>query len=193
MVTPAVTKPITVEDIIATDGLDEYKNKEIVEGVWVEKYKDEMMSIAHGSLGVRIIFALHGHVNTHQLGEVYMADTIFILHVDENGVRTMRKPDTAFVSTSRVKPPESGYYFQAPDLAVEIISPSERIGIVRGKLRDYFKYGTRQVWLFYPYDKEIAVYHSLDDYKTYRVGDSLLGGDLLPGFALDVSALFGEA
>jgi Uma2 family endonuclease len=183
-------KPITMQDILATDGLDEYRILEIVDGVWTEKYKHEATSISHGRLGVRLIVALDNHVRPLKLGEVYMGDTLFILHTDENGVRTMRKPDVAFVRAERVRPPESGYYFQAPDLAVEIISPSERIGIVRKKLRDYFTYSTRQVWLVYPADQEIAAYTGFDTYTTYRVGDTLPGGDLLPDFSLDVTALF---
>lgn len=183
-------KPITIEDIIATDGLDEYKGMEIVNGIWTPKEKDEMMSIQHGLLGGRLFVRLWTHVEDNKLGRVYMSETIFILHVDTNRVRTMRKPDTAFVTAARVKPPEDGYYFQAPDLAIEVISPSERIGIIRGKLRDYFTYGTQQVWLVYPEDKEIVVHTSFDDYKTYRVGDTLPGGDMLPGFALDVAKIF---
>lgn len=183
-------QPITIEDIIATDGLDEYKGMEIVDGVWTPKQRDEMMSIAHGLLGGRLFYRLFAHVEQHKLGHVYMSETIFILHVDENGVRTMRKPDTAFVVTERVKPPESGYYFQAPDLAIEMISPSERIGTISKKLRDYFTYGTRQVWLIYLEDKEIVVHKPNVKPETYRIGDTLSGGDLLPGFTLDVAAVF---
>lgn len=184
-------KPITLEDIIETEGLDEFKDMEIEDGVWVKKYRDEAMSIPHGQFGGRLYVALWNHVETNKLGVVYMADTIFILHVTEQGVRKMRKPDTAFVAANRVIDPKEGnYYFQAPDLAVEIISPSERIGIVRSKLRDYFTYGTKQVWLVYTGDKEIVVHHSFDDYKVYRIGDAIPGEDLLPGFALDVGFVF---
>lgn len=190
MTDQAVIRPITVEDIIATDGLDEYKGMEIVDGVWTPKSRDENMSIGHGKFGGRLFVPLWLHVDRHNLGEVYMSETIFILHVDEKGVRLMRKPDTAFVAAARVKSPEEGYYFQAPDLAVEVISPTERIGALRRKLRDYFKYGTQQVWLLYPDEREIVVHTSVDDAKPYRMGDTLTGGDLLPGFSLDIAAVF---
>ncbi len=192
MTDQADIRPITIDDIIATDGLDEYKGMEIVDGVWTPKQRDEMMSIGHGKFGGRLFVPLWLQVEKHKLGEVYMSETIFILHVDENGVRKMRKPDTAFVVAERVKPPESGYYFQAPDLAVEVISPSERVGKIREKLRDYFIYGTQQVWLIYPEDKEIVVRKPGQKPETYRVGDTLPGGDLLPGFALDVAVVFGD-
>lgn len=184
-------KPITMDDIIATDGLDEYKGMEIIDGMWVAKHGDESMSIAHGELGGRLFVPLWLYVEKEQWGEVYMSDTIFILHMDEDGVRTMRKPDTAFVLKENVKPPESGYYHQAPDLAIEVIFPSERIGTIQNKLDDYFTSGTKQVWVVYPDKKRIVAHFPDESSQTYKVGDTLSGGDLLPGFVLDVSALSG--
>jgi Uma2 family endonuclease len=182
---------ITLADITATDGLDEYKGLEIEDGVWVAKHEGEVMSIGHGQFGGRLFVPLWTHVDSNRLGVVYMSETIFILHVDENGVRTLRKPDTAFVSAERVKPPEASYYQQAPDLAVEIVSPTDRVGAVRKKLREYFQYGTREVWLVYPDAKEIVVHKPGQKPITYILGDVLPGGDLLPGFTLDVAFVFG--
>lgn len=114
------------------------------------------------------------------------------MHEDEeDGTELVRKPDIAFVTTERVIPPKKGScYHQAPDLAVEIISPSERIGRIRKKLREYFTYGTREVWLVYPDDQEIVVYTAADKSTTYKVGDTLPGSDLLPGLALEVGKVF---
>lgn len=185
-------EPISLQDLIDLDGQDEYKSMEIHNGFWVQKYQDEVMSIAHGQFGGHLYVALWNHVDQHKLGVVYMADTVFILDVTAAGIRTMRKPDVAFVTAARVLAPDQGrYYQQSPDLAVEIVSPSERIGIIRDKLRDYFRCGTRQVWLVHTNDREIVVYHSFDESKVYRVGDTIPGGDLLPGLALDVGFVFG--
>lgn len=192
MTDQADIKPITVDDIIATEGLDEYKGMEIADGVWVAKHRDEDMSIAHGEFGGRIFVPLWLFVEKEKLGKVYMSGTIFILHVDEHGVRTIRKPDASFVLKQNVKPPAAGYYHQAPDLAVEIISPSERIGIIQDKLDDYFTYGTQQVWLAYPDKQRIVVHFPDESSQTYKLGDTLTGGDLLPGFALEIAAVFGS-
>jgi Uma2 family endonuclease len=191
MIDSPALRPITLEDIIESEGLEEYKGKEIVDGVWVNKHDDGYMSIGHGQFGGRLFVPLWTHVESNHLGVVYMSETIFILHVSDQGVRKMRKPDAAFVVSARVKPPEAGYYFQAPDLAIEIISPSDKFGVLRSKLRDYFTYGTQQVWLVYAEDQEIIVHTALDTYTTYGMGSKVPGGDLLPGFELDVAYVFG--
>ncbi|PJF40369.1 MAG: Uma2 family endonuclease [Chloroflexi bacterium] len=111
---------------------------------------------------------------------ITIADIIAIDGIDE------------YRGKGRVKPPESGYYHQAPDLAVEIVSLSERVGIARQKLRDYFAYGTKQVWLIYGGDKEIVVHQAGQNLNIYTVNDILPGGDLLPGFELSLAELFAE-
>lgn len=191
MLDSPILRPITLNDILHAEGLEQYKHKEIVNGDWVDKHEDDYMSIGHGQFGGRLFVPLWTHVEANRLGVVYMSETIFILDVDEQGVRKMRKPDVAFVTAARVKPPTEGYYTQSPDLVVEIISPSDKFGVVRAKLRDYFTYGTRQVWLVYAEDQEIIVHTALDTYTTYGVGSSVPGGDLLPGFELDVAYVFG--
>jgi Uma2 family endonuclease len=185
------TKPITLDEIRATDGLDDYRGLEIVDGVWTPKHEGERLSIGHGKYGARLIGRLLDFADSHQLGDVYMSETVFVLHGNEQGVKTVRKPDIAYVSAERVKPPEEGYYFKVPDLAVEVISPSDlRPGVLHKKLTDYFTYGTKQVWLLYPDEKRIVVQNVDGTAATYEIGDTLTDQDLLPGFMLDLSALF---
>jgi Uma2 family endonuclease len=191
MAVPVVTKPITLDDIRAADGLDEYKGLEIVDGVWTPKHEGGSVTIGHGKYGARLISRLSQFIESRKLGEVYMSETIFVLHIDEQGVKTTRKPDISFVSAARVKPQNAEYYFQAPDLAVEVISPSDlRPGVLHEKLTDYFTYGTQQVWLVYHKEKRIVVQNADGTAATYALGDTIPGGDLLPGFALEVSAIF---
>lgn len=145
MAIPAATKPITLQDLQAVDGVDEYKGMEIVDGVWTPKHEKRGVSIGHGKFGGNIFGFLWNYAHQNAVGEVYMAETIFVLHVDDEGIRTMRKPDVSFIASGRVKQPEDGYYFQAPDIAVDVISPSDlRPGVLHRKLTDYFTYGTEQ-------------------------------------------------
>ena len=191
MATPAIPKPIMLADLRAVDGLDEYKGMEIVDGVWTPKHEEDSVSIGHGQFGGHIFGYLWNFVRENPVGVVYMSETIFVLNVDEDGIRTMRKPDAAFVSAARVKPPEDGYYFQAPDIAIEVISPSDlRPGVLHSKLTDYFTYGTQQTWLIYHVEKRIVVQNADGTAATYKVGDTLSGGDLLPGFTLEVAKVF---
>ncbi|MBC7813996.1 MAG: Uma2 family endonuclease [Burkholderiales bacterium] len=191
MAIPEAIKPITLEEVQAVEGLDEYKGMEIVDGVWTPKREEGGLSIGHGKTGMRVAVPLYTFVNEYKLGEVYIAETIFYLYVDENGVNRMRRPDIAFVVAARVNPNLKAYYFQAPDLAVEIISDSDRKpGVLHKKLTDYFTYGTQQVWLIYNEEKRIVVQNVDGTATTYSIEDTLSGGDLLPGFTLDVAAIF---
>ncbi|NDJ59894.1 MAG: hypothetical protein GYB67_02145 [Chloroflexi bacterium] len=104
MAVTATPKPITMDDVRAADGLDEDKGLEIVAGVWTPRHVAGDASIGHGKYGALLIRRLGDVVETHQLGEVYMSETIFVLHVDAKDVRTIRKPDIAFASNAHVNP-----------------------------------------------------------------------------------------
>ncbi len=191
MATSLITKPITLDELQAVDGLDEYKGIEIVDGMWTPKHSENSMSIPHGKFGARLIGLLVNFVDANALGEVYMSETMFVMNIDPDGVRTMRKPDIAFVTADRVISAEGLYYFQAPDLAVEVISPSDRRpGVLHKKLTDYFTYGTQQVWLVDYDEKRIIVQNADGSATTLSSEDVLHGGDLLPGFTLNLADFF---
>ena len=145
----------------------------------------------HGALATNLILALGSYVKTHQLGRIYPADTTYILSEDEPGVQLMRLPDVSFVAASRVKTENRQTYYQlAPDLAIEIISPSERAVEIRVKLRDYLQSGVQQVWHIYPETQEVIVYMPAGAVRTYDLGQAIPGGDMLPGFELPVADVF---
>jgi Uma2 family endonuclease len=104
----------------------------------------------------------------------------------------IRPPDLGFVTRARVpQGAEREEFFDgAPDLAVEILSPSERPGTVHRKLGEYFDAGAQQVWLIRPEERTVAVYGVSPDPLVLGVTDLLTGGELLPGFACRVAELF---
>lgn len=165
--------------------------REIVDGQWVQVSEDGMAGELHGAIATNLIVALGTYVKTHRLGRVYPADTTYILSEDDQGVQLMRLPDVSFVAASRVKTENRQSYYQlAPDLAIEIISPSERAVDMRAKLRDYLRAGVRQVWQVYPDTQEVVV--SLPDgtVQTYELGQVIPGADVLPGLELPVEDIF---
>jgi Uma2 family endonuclease len=142
----------------------------------------------HGVIAVRVAARLLSFVEANALGFV-TAETGFILERDPD---TVRGPDVAFVSYERLggqAPPKKFWPF-APDLAVEVISPSQRPKGVREKVRSWFAAGTRQVWLLYPATRTIYVLSSPTDVQILGPDATLLGGDLLPGFSCPVAAFF---
>jgi len=144
--------------------------------------------VRHAVIALRIGARLLGFVEAHGLGYVFV-ETGCITARDPD---TVRGPDVAFVSFARMggQPPPETFLPFAPDLAVEVISPSERPKGIREKVRDWFAGGARQVWLFYPRTANVYVLRSPTDVQILGPGDTLTGEDLLPGFSCPVAAFF---
>lgn len=104
----------------------------------------------------------------------------------------IRVPDLSFVRSERLPdgqaPNEIGD--GAPDLAVEILSPSERPGAIYRKLGEYFDSGAQQVWLIRPETQTVQVHGTQPDPLILGASDELTAGDLIPGFRCRVADLF---
>jgi Uma2 family endonuclease len=120
---------------------------------------------------------------------LYPGDTVFVLDGEPGNIRLKRQPDVAFVSAARMQS-SAGYIYGAPDLAIEVISPSERSTDIQKKLREYLRHGVKQVWNIYPEQAEIVVHLADGSARTYGLGDTISGGDLLPGLTLTVADVF---
>jgi len=160
-----------------------------------ELVKGELQRMAptspkHGKIAARLIIRLGTFVEANELGEVYSSETGFTLEVDPD---TVRAPDAAFVSADRIPEEDDsdGYWVLAPDLVAEVLSPSDAAGTVLAKVQDYLDAGVRLVWVIDPRSKSVTVYRSLKDVQVFTVREVLSGQDVLPGFSLPVSALFG--
>ena len=110
----------------------------------------------------------------------------------ERNPDVVRLPDISFVCAERV--PETGipetFWNQAPDVAVEVISPSELADDIQEKVRLYLRAGTQQVWTVYP-QQRIMVIHTADNLaRTLQDAEMLIGSGVLEGFQTPVSALF---
>ena len=145
----------------------------------------------HGWLTGDLHLSLGNHVQAHRLGRVYPADTGFVLARDPD---TVRAPDVAFVRRERVEAVgRSPQFFPgAPDLAVEVLSPSDRPGEVAEKIAAWLQYGTRMVIAVNPRQRTAAVHRRGQPPRTLTEADSLDGEDVVPGWTLSVRALFAE-
>ncbi len=90
----------------------------------------------------------------------------------------------------RRQEPDAPVWDIVPDLAIEVISPSNSADAVHEKTREYFEADVRQVWVVYAKGNEVYVYSSPKQIQVLQLGDELDGGDLLPGFRLPLAALF---
>lgn len=124
------------------------------------------------------------------------ADDYGILMASQAGFRmasgNVRLPDFAFTRYDRFPNGEvpDGFVEFAPDLAVEIISPSEEPADVARKVEEYFESGAQQVWHMFPETRTVKVFRSPSEARVYQPGDEIDLDDLLPGFRSRVAALF---
>ena len=111
----------------------------------------------HGEVAGTALILLGSHIRNNRLGRVYAAETGFMLARDPD---TVRAPDVAFVSTERLPEGRSprSYPELAPDLAVEVISPNDRMREVLDKVANWLESGTRMVWLIDPIRRTVTVF-----------------------------------
>jgi Uma2 family endonuclease len=107
-----------------------------------------------------------------------------------------RRPDLAFVSYKRwpreKKVPRTEAWDVVPDLAVEVVSPTNTADEVIGKLTEYFLVGVERVWVVYPTQRQVYVYSSPTDVRIVTEGDDLTDETFLPGFRLALRTLFDD-
>lgn len=178
-------RPITEDVALRVGLLDGFKKLEIVNGNWAGLEQGERQ----GWIESLIISALTMWAIQHKAGRVYSGDTNFVLEGQPKNIILDRKPDVAFVHRDKVTP-TSGFNYLVPDLAVEITSPSDRPSKIQEKITEYLKYGVQQVWQVYPDTEQIVVHLPDGTSKTYGLDDTIIGGDLLPEFELDLKTIF---
>jgi len=159
---------------------------ELVDGVLVEKTMGYLESILAIFISRKIGDFVESHKSGIVLGE---AGTLRILP------RQVRIPDVSFISWEKFpggKLPKVQIPSVAPDLAIEVLSPSNAEGEMRRKLNDYFAAGVSLVWYIDPGKKNARIYTSPDQCTVLDETQSLSGGAVLPGFELALRDLFVE-
>jgi Uma2 family endonuclease len=164
---------------------------EIIDGKRVEL---PPMSAYAVRVSFRIASLIGQFAAMNNLGEA-AHEEIFRLPLDRD---RNRRPDAAFVSyhrwpKDRPMPIAGNAWEVAPDLAVEVVSPTDLIDELREKVVEYYQAGVRLVWVVYPRLQLVDVYESATHVRVLARTDELDGGAVLPGFRTPVVALFPEA
>jgi Uma2 family endonuclease len=143
----------------------------------------------HGRVTMSFAWRLARHVEENRLGTVYAAETGFRLASDPD---TVRVPDVALVSQARVEAigEVEGFWPEAPDLAVEVVSPGDSYSEVEEKVFAWLDAGTKMVVVINPRQRSATVYKSPTDIVALTEADVLAGGDVVPGFELAVREIF---
>jgi Uma2 family endonuclease len=161
------------------------------EGIWelVDGEPIELSPAAgrSGWISATIVALLANHVRQCGLGWAFSAETGFVLFDDR---QTVRSPDAAVVLRNRLVELPDSFVPMAPDLAVEVLSPSDRMADALGKVAMYLQAGTPLVWLVNPATRTVVVFRSEMDPVTLAGSETLDGGDVLPGFSVPVAEIF---
>ncbi|XZN98370.1 MAG: Uma2 family endonuclease [Microcoleus sp.] len=146
-------------------------------------------SAKHGYVCSILMILLGGYVRIQKLGAMFDSSTAFKM---KSGNK--RSPDVSFMAKERLQGLEElpdGFLEGAPDLAVEILSPSNTVEEIHNKLVEYFENGARLVWVINPKEKYVLVYRSSQEPdRLLKSVDSLDGEEIVSGFTLPVAELF---
>ena len=178
------TKLMTADELLMLP--DDGKRYELIEGVLNEMSPP---GTTHGLTAMRAGALLFNFVYQRDLGEVFAAETGFILSTNPD---TVRAPDAAFVAAERLPTGDlpAGYLRLAPDLVVEVVSPSDTASELQGKVCTWLDAGCRLVWVVYPATRSVTVYRSRADVQVLGADDVLDGAPVLDGFSAEVRELF---
>ncbi len=175
-VVPPESVKMTLEEFLASD-LEGY---EYIEGELIPRMPT---SLKHGKISTKISSRLLLHVRENQLGDVYAAAGFRV------GER-MLIPDIAFVSDARIPDDTDKASPIPPDLAVEVVSPTDVSERIEEKAFAYLAAGTQVVWVLHPRLKTVTVYRSETDIKLLTRNDTLTGEEVVEGFSCAVAELF---
>ncbi|HZK81778.1 MAG TPA: Uma2 family endonuclease [Humisphaera sp.] len=176
------TKPITAEELFE---MGDIGRCELVRGEIVHRAP---AGAEHGDVAGEIFGRIWSFVREHKRGKVYAAETGFTLARNPD---VTRGADVAFVRSERVPRRRiRGYFPGAPDLAVEVISPTDRHAAVLEKVDEWLAAGTVSVWVVDSGARSVEIYRSGNQVLRYRENDELRDDPALPGMVLKLDDLF---
>ena len=140
----------------------------------------------HGRVAMNFGARLAQFVRERALGVVFAAETGFLLRRNPD---TVRAPDVAFVSSARLSS-AMGFFPGAPDLAVEVVSPSDSFVDVEEKVLEWLGAGSKAVIVVNPRKRAVSIYRAKDDIRLLTEADVLELSFVVPGFRVAVRELF---
>jgi Uma2 family endonuclease len=163
---------------------------EIIGGETVEMTAAGMV---HQAIARNAFRALDQFCLANPIGEVFQDQTTYLMFSTERGLKNAFLPDVSFIRNESIMPLDDPKrpYPGAPDLAVEVISPSDNSDDVLKKVRIYFGKGTDEVWLVFPETREVHQFRR-DTPDTARIytGEQVIETPMLAGFTLPLTQIF---
>jgi Uma2 family endonuclease len=161
---------------------EEDKRYELDEGELIEMTRP---AYKHNQVMQKLLVELVLYFREHPIGQALISENLYALSPS-----TRRSPDVAIILGDRQAELENAKVIPIiPEIAAEVLSPSETPRMIHRKMRQYFEAGVKEVWLIDPESKEVEIWIGLQ--LTHELtGDAAITSPLLPGFALTLAELF---
>ena len=176
-------KLITADELLRLPRGDG-RRYELIRGVLIEKMPT---GDPHGETVARVSHLIFGYSEEHDFGVVRTGEPGYRL---ESGPDTVRAPDVAWIAGGRIPEGTQGFPTLAPDLAVEVKSPSNSNPEMAAKAQMWLCYGSKTALVLDPDRLTVAIHQPNTERVTLRDDEVLDLGDLLPGFSVEVWRLF---
>lgn len=191
--TPSPPQPLTVEAYMALPD----KRAEVVNGEVMVMSPQGYQSV---EIGQALLFSWEAHLRGKKMGKAFI-EMPYVLDADDrtNWVKGARVPDVSLVALDRLEAHIARYGKKgpirlAPDIAVEIVSPTDDFSDVMLKVADYLRYGVRLVILIDPQTRQVHVFSpDHPDGRILREADTLSGAPVLPDWSIPIAELLDPA
>jgi Uma2 family endonuclease len=158
---------------------------DLIDGVPVERD----MGVESDYYGSRLIHYIQAETDRSGVGLVFGSSAGY--RYPELAGNHLRLPDVSFVRRERLIGGIPRGWFAIPaDLIIEVASPNDEAGDLQGKVREWIDGGAKRVWVVYPDQREITVHYPDRTARTYGMGESVPGEEIIPGFSLSLDELF---
>ena len=179
-----------IDDVweIAQQSQNDNRRFELIDGELIEMVPP---GGEHGELSLNLGSYIRAYVRKHMLGRA----TVETGYHPPGSRQTLLSPDIAFVSHARAPVPFPKQYVPVmPDLAVEVLSPTDSLNKAREKAELYLNSGTTLVWIVLPESASVEAHsvtkHGEIKQEVFGPEDDLSGDNVLPGFTLEVRLIF---
>ncbi len=178
------TEPVTADQLLEMYGKG--MRGELIRGVFCPTMAAGMK---HGEIVTNLVMLLGAEIKPNRLGRMMASDSGVKIESDPD---TVREPDIAYFSRERLPLDVDvpGYAETAPDLVVEVVSPSDSVREIAGKANMWLNAGVQLVWVIWPETQMIEIYRTGQLIVTLAENDTLTAEDVIPQFSVPVSDIF---
>ena len=182
--TKSARRLLTADDLLRLDA--QGVRGELIRGALI---KMTPAGREHGQIVMNLGAELRNYIKPRKVGILVGSDSGVWLERDPD---TVREPDVAFFSAEKIPLDADipGYAEVAPDLVVEIVSPTDRLAAVNDKALMWLRYGVRLVWVVRPDERMVDVHRDVHPVAALAESESLDGADVLHGFSCAISEVF---